>query len=171
MTSRADQAAAIRPATAADAAALAAIYNHYILHTRVTFEESPVDGPELQRRMEAVSAAGLPWLVAEAGDGTVAGYACAGRWNPRPGYRYAAEVTIYLAPEAAGRGLGTRLYHELLDRLRALGLRTALGGIGLPNPASVALHEKLGFRPVARYERIGIKFGEWMDVGYWQLHL
>lgn len=157
----------VRPATAADAAALAGIYNHYVTATIVTFEEEPVTVAEMARRLADVQAAPLPWLVAER-DGAVVGYAYASRWKARIGYRHSAESTVYLAPDQGGRGIGSRLYGELLEALRADGFHAVMGGIALPNPASVALHEKLGFRKVAHFEEQGTKFGRWIDVGYWQ---
>jgi len=103
--------------------------------------------------------------------GEVAGYALASGWQARCAFANTVETTVYFDPDGAGGGRGTRLYSALLDRLRAAGLRTALGGIALPNPASVALHEKLGFRHVGTMERVGDKFGQEVDVGYWQLIL
>lgn len=162
-----------------DGDALAAIYNHYITETIVTFEEEPLDGGELVRRLARVEAAGRPWLIAErngrgASSGVgpeLLGYAYAIPWSERVGYRFSSEVTIYLAPDAVGGGIGSLLYRELLDELRRRSQRVAIGGIALPNPASVALHEKLGFEKVAHFARVGTKFGQWIDVGYWQLML
>ena len=163
------ESALIRSATPEDAAALCAIYNPYIAGTVITFEEQPVAVPEMQRRIAAVQPA-LPWLVAEDA-GHVAGYAYAAPWRPRAAYRHSVESTIYLAPASHGRGLGRRLYGELLDQLRARGLHTVIGGVALPNPASVGLHEALGFKQVAEFGEVGFKFGRWINVGYWQLHL
>lgn len=157
----------IRAATAGDAGAMAAIYNHYVLETIVTFEEEPVAPEEMARRIAEVQAAGLPWLVAEEG-GLAAGYAYATPWRSRFGYRFSVEVTVYTAPGQEGRGVGSRLYGELLPLLEAKGLHAAMGGIALPNDASVALHEKFGFQKVAHFRESGIKFGRWIDVGYWQ---
>ena len=159
---------ACRPAQPADAAAIAGIYNHYIVNTPVTFEEAPVTAREIRRRLADVDAAGLPWLVAEA-EGELAGYAYASPWKGRSAYRYSAEVTVYLRRDHEGRGFGTLLFGELLDALRARGLHSALGVIALPNPTSVALHEKFGMQQVARLEQVGYKFGRWIDVGYWEL--
>jgi L-amino acid N-acyltransferase YncA len=160
----------IRDASAADAPAIAAIYNYYITDSVVTFEEERVDAAEMARRMADVRDAGLPWLVAES-SGTVVGYAYGAKWHKRHGYRFSAEVTVYLDKAAGGKGTGTALYTELLKRLRTAGFKSAIGGIALPNDASVRLHEKFGFKKVAHYERIGVKFGQWLDVGYWQCHL
>jgi L-amino acid N-acyltransferase YncA len=157
----------IRDAAPDDAGALAAIYNHYILNTIVTFEETPIEAAEMARRVRAVQDASLPWLLAE-GDGRVTGYAYAGPWKPRVGYRFTVEISAYLDPDAGGRGLGSALYTRLFERLQDRGIRCIIGGIALPNDASVALHEKFGMRKVAHFERNGIKFGRWIDVGYWQ---
>lgn len=156
----------IRPAVPADGAELARIYNHYVLHTVVTFEETPVDAATLTARIADVGAAGLPWLVADDG-GRLAGYAYAGPWKARRAYRYSVEVTVYLDRDALGRGLGTRLYTALFADLEARGIHAVLGGIALPNDASVALHEKFGMTKVAHLPEVGFKLGRWIDVGYW----
>ena len=157
----------IRDAIAADAPTLVAIYNHFVQHTIVTFEEAPVSAEEFARRMDGVLSAALPYLVAEV-EGVVAGYAYASRWKERSGYRYSVESTVYLAPASVGRGVGTALYRALFVRLTAWGAHAVMGGVSLPNEASVALHEKLGMRKVAHFEAVGFKFGRWVDVGYWQ---
>jgi phosphinothricin acetyltransferase len=159
----------IRDVRATDAPRIAAIYNHYVRETIVTFEEAPVTDAEMARRI-AETTAGYPWLVWEDA-GTVAAYACASSWKRRSAYRFAAESTIYTAPEATRRGIGSQLYLALIARMRAQGLHCAIGGISLPNPASVALHEKLGFVPIGRFREVGFKFGRWVDVGYWELTL
>lgn len=157
----------VRDATPADADTLVALYNHYVRDTVVTFEEQPVDAAEFAGRI-AEYAARWAWLVGER-DGRAIGYAYGSPWKTRSAYRHTVECTVYLAPDATGRGDGTRLYGALLERLRARGAHVALGGIALPNAPSVALHEKLGFRQVAHYREVGWKFGRWIDVGYWQL--
>jgi phosphinothricin acetyltransferase len=162
--------ALVRPATANDLDSITRIYNHYILNTIITFEEQPVSRTEMAGRMEGIASASLPWLVAEQ-HGEVLGYAYAGRWKSRYGYRFSVESTVYLDPAAMGKGLGGTLYGNLLKILRDEKFHVAIGGIALPNPASVALHEKLGFRKVAHYREIGFKFDQWIDVGYWQLSL
>jgi L-amino acid N-acyltransferase YncA len=160
----------IRPVHPSDNAAICRIYNHYVLHTIVSFEEEAVAPEEMARRIESAAAAGLPWLVLEE-EGHLVGYAYATPWKARRGYRYAVESSVYLEAPAGGKGYGSRLYTELLAELRSRPLRTVIGGIALPNEASVRLHEKLGFRKVAHFERVGWKCGEWVDVGYWQLSL
>ncbi len=160
----------IRSATPDDASQIVAIYNHFIEHTVVTFEEETLAAAQMSSRISDVRNNGFPWLVAEL-DG-VAGYAYANTWQPRSAYRLTLETTIYLAPECMGRGLGTELYDSLLGELRAAGRAHCLvGGIALPNPASVALHEKLGFELVGLFKEVGWKLGRWVDVGYWQLVL
>jgi Sortase and related acyltransferases len=156
-----------RPATDADATSITQIYNYYIVESVVTFEEEPLAASEMLRRIAAVRSAGLPWVVAEE-DGVLAGYAYATPWKERRGYRFSVETTIYLAKDFSGLGIGTKLYAELFRLLEARGIRSAIGGIALPNDASVALHEKMGMRKVAEFERVGVKFGQWLNVGYWQ---
>jgi len=160
----------LRDAGTVDAEALAALYNHYVAHTAVTFEETPVAPVDMAARLADNAAVGLPWLVAEC-DGEIAGYAYASKWKGRCAYRYAVESTVYLQPAAVGRGVGSRLYGALIDQLRERRLHTVIGGIALPNDASVRLHEKLGFVKVAQFRQVGFKFGRWIDVGYWQLML
>lgn len=160
----------VRPAQSDDAAAIAAIYQHYILTTTVSFEESAVDAAEIAQRMAGVAAAGLPYLVAE-DHGIVTGYAYATPWRARPAYRGSVETSVYLATGTHGRGTGTALYRLLLEQLTERGFHLAIGGIAQPNPASVALHEKLGFGKVAHFSEVGRKFGRWVDVGYWQCRL
>lgn len=160
----------IRAATADDAGAIARIYNHYVRHTIVTFEEQPIAAADMAGRIAETAAAALPWVVAER-QGEVAGFAHASKWKGRCAYRYTVESTIYLEPACVGHGLGTQLYAALLNRLRENALHSVLGGIALPNAASVALHEKLGFRKIAHLNEVGFKFNRWIDVGYWQLGL
>jgi len=157
----------IRDATLTDAVALNEIYNHYIAHTAATFEETLLDSEEFALRMSSVAEQGLPWLVAEE-DGELLGYAYANRWRERSAYRFSVESTVYLAPDALGGGWGTRLYVALFGRLEAQGLHAVIGGITLPNAASVALHEKMGMEKVAHFPEVGFKQGQWLDVGYWQ---
>lgn len=160
----------MRPATAIDAAALARIYNYYVLNTVITFEEEPVSAATMATRVAEVQSASLPWLVAEV-DGVVVGYTYASKWKVRSAYRYSVETTIYLEQGREGQGLGTRLYSELLRILREQGIHAAIGGAALPNEASVALHEKLGFERVATFRQVGFKFQQWVDVAYWQILL
>lgn len=156
----------IRPVAVSDATAIAGIYNHYVTNTIVTFEEEPVASSEIGRRIALVTPS-LPWLVAEEPAGVV-GYAYATPWRERSAYRFSAEITAYVAAGHTGRGMGSRLYGQLIPMLHARGLHAIMGGIALPNEASVALHEKFGLRKVAHFDQAGFKFGRWIDVGYWQ---
>ena len=158
----------IRTVTAADAAAIAGIYNHYIANTDVTFEEQALDALAMAGRITDVGEAGLPWLVAEGEPGQVLGYAYASRWNGRCAYRFAVEITVYLASDATSRGLGSRLYAALFQALRERSMHVVIAGIALPNEASIALHEKFGMEKVAHFREVGCKFDRWIDVGYWQ---
>ncbi len=160
----------IRPATASDSAAIARIYNHFILDTTVTFEEQAVSAQQMAERIEEVASASLPWLVAEQA-GKVVGYAYATKWKGRCAYRFSVESTVYLAPGFAGMGVGSKLYDALFAALRERGTHVVIGGIALPNPASIALHEKFGMNKAAHFREVGFKFGKWIDVGYWQATL
>jgi phosphinothricin acetyltransferase len=157
----------IRIARPGDADAIAAIYNHYVAGSVATFELDGVSAVVMAGRMAEVASHGLPWLVLEE-NAVVLGYAYAGRWRTREGYRHSVETSIYLAPAATGRGLGGMLYRQLLDLLPACGVHAVIGGIALPNPSSEALHERMGFEPAARFREVGRKFGQWIDVAYWQ---
>jgi len=156
----------IRPATTDDAAGIANIYNHYVRATVVTFEEQEIPVPDMAARVAAISATGLPWLVAASAGGVI-GYAYADRWKQRSAYRHSVESTIYLDASRTGAGLGADLYQQFLGTLPAA-VHVVIGGIALPNAASVALHERLGFAKVAHFHQVGFKFKRWIDVGYWQ---
>lgn len=160
----------IRAAGPADAAAIAAIYNPYVTDSIITFEESVVSAAEMSQRISERLAAGHPWLVAET-DAGVVGYAYAGPWRSRVAYRFVLESAVYVAEPAMGHGIGRTLYLALFDALRAAGIRAVMGVISLPNPASVAFHERLGFVKAGHFPRVGYKFDRWIDVGYWQLDL
>jgi L-amino acid N-acyltransferase YncA len=156
----------IRDATADDAAAIAAIYAPLVTDTIVSFEEDPPSTEEMADRI----AASHVWLVAE-DDGEVVGYAYGARFHPRAAYRWSTEASIYLAPEARGRGTGKRLVAELLVRLKAMGFVNVFGGTSLPNPASERLLESFGFKKVAHWEHVGFKLDAWHDVSWRQLTL
>ena len=160
----------IRPASIEDAEFIARIYNHYILNSHATFEVQAVDAEEIGKRIRDIKSASLPYLVAEM-DGKVIGYSYAAQWKKRYAYRFSVECTVYLDHECVSKGLGTQLYQTLLEELKTKGIHVAIGGIALPNPASVALHERLGFKKVAQFNEVGFKFDKWIDVGYWEKHL
>jgi phosphinothricin acetyltransferase len=156
----------IRDATADDAAAIAAIYAPLVTDSIVSFEEDPPSAEEMADRI----AASHVWLVAE-DDGEVVGYAYGARFHPRAAYRWSTEASIYLTPEARGRGTGKRLVAELLVRLKAMGFVNVFGGTSLPNPASERLLESFGFKKVAHWEHVGFKLDAWHDVSWRQLTL
>ncbi len=159
----------IRAATTADATAIADIYNHYIATTTISFEEQAVSSQEMAQRITNVSAS-LPWYIEEQ-DGVVVGYAYATPWRVRSAYRFSVESSVYVSASHAGKGIGKRLYQTLLADLRQRGIHAVIGGIAQPNPASVALHESMGFEKVAHFKDVGRKFERWVDVGYWELIL
>ena len=154
---------------ARDGAACAAIYAPYVRDTAISFEQvAPADAEVAARIRRAQET--HAWLVAER-DEAVVGFAYAGPHRERAAYRWAADVAVYVARDHVGHGIGHALYTALLERLFDQGVHVACAGITLPNAASVALHEALGFRPVGVYRDIGFKAGSWHDVGWWQLAL
>jgi len=159
----------IRACEPPDASQVCQIYNHYVRETVVTFEEIPVVEHDMAQRIAEVTER-LPWLVWEQ-HGTIVGYAYATAWKARSAYRFSVESTVYLSQSFAGRGIGTQLYQALIADLRGRNVHCIVGGIALPNPASIALHEKLGFSKIGQFKEIGWKFGRWVDVGYWELVL
>ena len=159
----------IRPATPADAAAVAAIYNPYVRDTVITFEQEPVSDAQMAERIRDYTAL-YPWLVSEA-DGKVVAYAYATRWRTRAAYDHTLESTVYVDRGATGRGIAGPLYRALLQALRARDIHAVVGCIALPNDASVKLHERCGFVKVAHFPEVGRKFGRWVDVGFWQATL
>jgi L-amino acid N-acyltransferase YncA len=169
MGTREERGVHVRPATVDDAASIAAIYGPVVASTPASFEIDPPGGDEMARRIETTTAT-HPWLVAER-DGELLGYAYAAPAHPRGAYRWSVEVSIYLAENARGRGLGGLLLDELLQLLRSAGFVTVRAGTTLPNDASVRLFESRGFTLVGIFERTGYKLGAWHDVGWWQLVL
>ena len=154
----------IRPSTAADLPAIAAIYGWNVENGTGTFETEAPDLAEMTRRRDDVLAKGLPWLVAERG-GTVLGYAYANHFRPRRAYRFCLEDSIYLADGARGQGLGSLLLAELLARCEAAGARQMLAVIGdSANAGSIGVHRALGFEPTGVLRSAGWKFGRWLDV-------
>jgi L-amino acid N-acyltransferase YncA len=152
-----------------DASACAAIYAPHVVESATSFEEDPPDPAAFDERIARTTAT-HPWLVAERG-GEVVGFAYACPHRARPAYRWAVDVSVYVSDRHRGVGCGRALYQELLERLRRQGFHVVCAGITLPNEASVALHEGLGFASVGIYRRIGWKAGGWRDVGWWELEL
>ena len=159
----------IRPVQPADATGLSKIYNFYVDHSIITFEEEPVSVDDFAERIRVLSGK-LPWLVSYL-DGELTGFAYASPWKSRQAYRYSVETTIYLAPDQLGQGLGKLLYTELIERLREHGVHSLIAGIAQPNPVSATLHENLGYRKIGEFEQVGYKFDRWIDVHYWELLL
>jgi len=161
-------ATSIRAATSADAEALAAIYGHHVLHGFGTFEEVPPAAAEMESRRLAVIAYGLPYLVAEEA-GRVLGYAYAAPFRARAAYRYTVEDSIYIAPDAQGRGVGRALLTAVLERCEHLGMRQVVAVIGdSANAGSIGLHRALGFEPAGAGKAVGFKHGRWVDIVWMQ---
>ncbi len=152
-----------------DAAACLSVYAPFVRDTIVSFEEQVPSLEEFRQRIRSTIPA-YPWLVLEVG-GEVVGYAYASQHRSRAAYRWAADVTVYIAPSHHRRGAGRRLYTELLDRLRRQQFQVACAGVTLPNDASVGLHRAMGFEPIGVYRQIGWKMGAWRDVMWLELEL
>lgn len=153
----------MRPATAADLDAVTGIYAHHVEHSVATFDTEAPGPAHWAARLEELTAAGWPFLVAEV-DGGVVGFAYAAPWRARPAYRYTVEDTLYVAPGWTGHGLGRALLTGLLDRVAAAGGREVVAVIADGgDPASLALHRSLGFAEAGRLRRVGHKHGRWLD--------
>ena len=157
----------IRAVNIEDAQKIAEIYNYYVLNSCVTFEELALSTEEMRGRIEATHLK-FPWLVFEK-DNKILGYAYASSWKPRSAYKHTVESTVYLNKDATKNGIGSLLYAALIEQLTDLGFHAVIGGISLPNDASIALHEKFGFEKIAQFKEVGYKFNKWIDVGYWEL--
>jgi len=155
----------IRPVEAADLEAIQRIYAHHVLHGPASFEEIPPDATELTRRWRAIADAGLPYLAAiDKADGALVGYAYAGPYRPRSAYRFTVEDSVYVAPGAAGRGIGRALLERLIDISTSLHKRQMVAIIGdSGNEPSVKLHRACGFELVGIFRAIGFKHGKWID--------
>ena len=160
----------VRSSLSGDAGEIVAIYNHYIENSHATFETETISSGEMLRRIDDAALAGYPFLVCES-DGEIVGYAYGRRFRPRSAYQRSIEISVYVRPGFSGRGVGTLLYEHLLAEVRKGGFHAVIGGISLPNDASVRLHERFGFEKVAHFREVGRKFGRWIDVAYWQLIL
>jgi L-amino acid N-acyltransferase YncA len=156
----------IREVQIADAEQIAEMYGYYVKNTTATFEIDPPAVQEIIRRIRQVQKSHT-WLVAD-DRGVILGYAYGWMFKQRAAYVHSTEVTVYVDPHQCGTGIGSQLFERLIERLQSLGYVQAIGGIALPNPASVKLHEKFGFQKVAHFEKVGYKLGKWIDVGYWQ---
>lgn len=157
----------IRPVAFSDCEQIASIYNYYIENTTVTFEEESISAYDIERRIRKIPP-NLPWLVF-VDENEILGYAYATPWRTRSAYRFSVEISVYVKIDSHGNGIGTELYTDLMSRLNSIEIHTIIGGITLPNDASIKLHEKMGFKKIAEFEEVGFKFGQWLNVGYWQL--
>ena len=159
----------VRIADKHDAAQVSDIYAPIVKETVISFEEQPPSAKEFEERI-LTTLTTHPWLVAEH-NGELMGYAYGSTHSSRAAYRWSANVSVYIAKAYRRRGVGRALYTSLLHLLRAQGMYNAYAGISLPNPGSQGLHESMGFTPVGVYKQVGFKFGQWVDVGWWELPL
>jgi phosphinothricin acetyltransferase len=159
----------VRPAVLTDLPALTAIYNHYIVHSTITFDVRAFAAEERRGWFDDHGVSGRHrLLVAAAADGAVVGYATSSRWRPKAAYDTTVESSVYCHPDFVGRGVGTQLYTALFDALGGEDVHRVVAGIGQPNPASVALHERFGFRRVGVFTSVGRKFGRYWDVAWFE---
>ena len=159
----------VRPAVLDDLAALTAIYNYYVVNSTITFDLRPFE-PEERRGWfdDHASSRRHRLLVAAGADGAVLGYTTTSRWRPKAAYDTTVESSVYCHPDAVGRGIGTQLYAALFDAIAAEDVHRVVAGVGQPNPASVALHERFGFRQVGVFSSVGRKFGKYWDVAWFE---
>lgn len=161
----------IRDATDADLRAITDIYRDSVLHGTASYEITPPELAEMASRRAGIIEKGYPYIAAEAPDGTLLGYAYASAFRTRPAYRWLVEDSIYLAPQARGKGVGKALLRELLARCEALGFRQMVAVIGGASPASVAVHKSLGFEMTGTLKGTGFKHGKWLDTVLMQVSL
>lgn len=159
----------IRPARREDAAALLAIYAPYVTNTAITFETQVPTMVDLEGRIDKILEK-FPYLVAEVG-GQVVGYAYASTYYARAAYDWTVECSVYVAQDRRGQGIGKALYEQLERELQVAGFKNFLACIALPNPASIALHERLGYEQVAHFKKVGYKFEQWHDIVWLQKSL
>lgn len=156
----------IRPVNIDDAQAICDLYNYYVENTVISFEAEPVSLEDMEDRITQTSSQ-FPWIV-YVNEGKLVAYAYANQWKSRAAYRYTLECTVYAAHDLTEKGVGTKLYQHLFNELNNSFVRSVMAVIALPNPASVGLHEKMGFTKVAHFQEVGYKKDQWIDVGYWQ---
>jgi len=143
------------------------IYNYYVLNSVVTFDDVPLSFKTFEEKITRICNH-YPFLVYEEND-VVLGYAYASKWRPKPAYKHTVESTVYVKHGMHGKRIGTKLYTELLSIIKQQNYHTVIGGLTLPNEVSEKLHEKFGFKQVAHFKEVGLKFGDWLDVSFWQL--
>lgn len=159
----------VRTATLQDTNTIRGIYNYYVLHTVATFEEEAISEDEMRGRVEAALDK-FACLVFEE-NGEVIAYAYASQWKMRAAYKQTVELSVYVHPEHKGKGIGKQLYTALFPILKEKNIHSVIGGVLGDNSVSDKLHESFGFSKVARFKENGFKFGQWIDVTYWQLLL
>jgi phosphinothricin acetyltransferase len=162
---------AIRPAVLGDLPALTEIYNHYIVNTTITFDLAPFESNDRRPWFDDHAPVGRHRLLVAvdgANSETVLGYASTSRWRPKAAYETTVESSVYCRPDAVGRGIGTRLYRALFESIDGEDVHRIVAGVSLPNPASVALHERVGFQRVGVFASVGRKFGRYWDVAWFQ---
>jgi phosphinothricin acetyltransferase len=158
----------VRHASEQDLAQLNDIYNRYVIETHFTFDIEPMTLEARREWFEHYGTTGRHQVVVGLSDSSVIGYACSSRWRPKPAYETSVETSVYVGPDAVGRGIGTRLYEELFKQLHGEDVHRAYAGIALPNQASIALHERFGFKRVAHFTEQGRKFDRYWDVGFYE---
>src|SRR5581483_1817786 len=156
----------VRAATLDDLPALVEIYNHYVIHTAITFDLRPVTIDERRAWFDEHKARGPHRLLVAAARGRCIGYASTSRWRPKAAYDTTVESSVYCHPEAVGKGCGTTLYTKLFEALQGEDVHAIVAGVSLPNPASIALHERFGFRSVGVFHAVGRKFDQYWDVAW-----
>ena len=159
----------IRKATLADTSALLEIYNYYVIHTAVTFDEVALSLNAFTEKLELILK-DYPCIVFE-DNNEILGFAYGSKFRPKPAYNYTVESTVYVKNGAHGKQIGSKLYTELIEQLKQRNFKSVLGVLTIPNPASVKLHEKFGFTQVAHLKEVGFKFDAWLDVGIFQLKI
>jgi len=159
----------IRPLHINDTKALLDIYNYYVLNTTVTFDIEALSIEIFIEKLNQINV-DYPFIVYEE-DNEILGYAYGSRFRPKPAYNFVVESTVYVKHTEHGKQIGTKLYAELIRLLKVTNLHTVLGVLTIPNEASIKLHEKFGFEQVANLKEVGFKFGEWQNIGIWQLNL
>ncbi len=159
----------VRPAVLDDLAALTAIYNHYVVHSTITFDLRPFEPAERRGWFDDHAPSGRHRLLVAAGaDGAVLGYTTTSRWRPKAAYDTTVESSVYCHADAVGRGIGSQLYAALFDAIADEDVHRVVAGIGQPNAASVALHERFRFRQVGVFSSVGRKFGRYWDVAWFE---
>ena len=157
----------VRPFAWQDVPTITAMYAHYVAHSTATFDVEPPGETFFADKLGHIVDLGHPLIVAER-DGKLLGYAYASIYRPRPAYRFTCENTVYCAPDAQGMGVGTALMERVIEESRTFGFKQMIAVITAESAGSIRLHEKLGFREVGRYEKVGFKFDRWLDIVHMQ---